>query len=271
MSKFKLHIEYEGTRYSGWQMQKNSKTVQGKIFDAADEIFGRGKCNLMGSGRTDAGVHALNQVAHLDVDTMLGPEIIRMKLNDLLPFDINILEVEKVDNKFHARHSAEERSYIYQIAKRRTAFGKPYVWWIKDDLDVQKMKKAAILFEGMNDFVSFCDIDDEEKSTKVLLNKIEFLETDSLIVLRISGSHFLWKMVRRIVGMLVEIGRGKQNENDIIYYLKNRSNEPAKFTAPPSGLFLESVFYEKNPVYKEIKPTINMVPVVYNKKNKKRK
>jgi len=133
------------------------------------------------------------------------------------------------------------------------------------------MKKAAILFEGMNDFVSFCDIDDEEKSTKVLLNKIEFLETDSLIVLRISGSHFLWKMVRRIVGMLVEIGRGKQNENDIIYYLKNRSNEPAKFTAPPSGLFLESVFYEKNPVYKEIKPTINLVPVVYNKKNKKRK
>ena len=132
MARFKLYIEYEGTRYSGWQMQKNSKSVQGKLYEAAEKIFKGERMEIYGSGRTDAGVHALCQVAHLDVKTMIAPEIIRMKLNDELPADISVLEVEKTHPKFHARHDAIRRSYIYQISRRRTAFGKPFVWWIKD-------------------------------------------------------------------------------------------------------------------------------------------
>jgi tRNA pseudouridine38-40 synthase len=184
------------------------------------------------------------QIAHLDVQTVLAPEIIKIKLNDLLPHDINILEVEKTSKNFHARHDAKSRSYIYQISRRRTAFNKNLVWWIKDKLDFKAMESAAKQFVGMNNFDSFSDDDPDEKSTKVLIDGIQLKEEGNLILIRIVGSHFIWKMVRRIVGVLVEVGRGRKSEEDILFYLNNKSNEPAKFTAPPSGLFLESVVYE---------------------------
>jgi tRNA pseudouridine38-40 synthase len=245
-SRFKLYLEYEGTRYSGWQKQNNSRTVQGELIKACREIFTDDFMDLQGSGRTDSGVHALCQVAHLDVQTVLAPEIIKLKLNDILPHDINILEVEKTNHNFHARYSTKSRSYIYVISRRRTAFGKNFVWWIKDKLDFDAMKKASELFLGMHDFVSFSDDDPDEKSTKVLVDKIQIKEEGDLILIRIIGSHFIWKMVRRIVGILVEVGRGKKSEEDILYYLNNKTNEPAKYTAPPSGLFLERVYYDND-------------------------
>lgn len=250
-SRFKLYIEFEGTRYSGWQKQENVKTIQGSIIKAALGIFGDDFKDLQGSGRTDSGVHAICQIAHLDVKTMLAPEIIKMKLNDLLPHDINILEVEKTSKEFHARHDAKSRSYIYQISRRRTAFGKNFVWWIKDDLDFNKMESASKLFLGMNNFSSFSDDDPEEKSTKVLIDDIQLKEEGNLILIRIIGSHFIWKMVRRIVGILAEVGRGRKSEKDILYYLNNKTNEPAKFTAPPSGLFLEKVTYSGEVILKD--------------------
>ncbi len=265
MSRFKLYIEYEGTRYSGWQMQKNSKSVQGKLYEAAEKIFtgahsrGKGeKIEIYGSGRTDAGVHALCQVAHLEVKTMLAPEIIRMKFNDELPSDISILEVEKANPKFHARYDAKRRSYIYQISRRRTAFGKPFVWWIKDELNFEKMKKASKQFIGMHDFVSFSDKDDLEKSTKVLIEDVQMKEEGDLILIRIIGSHFLWKQVRRIIGVLVEVGRGKLTEKDLVYFLEHNSPTPAKYTAPPSGLFLEGVVYDDEKFSNMFYPTINI-------------
>lgn len=258
MARFKLYIEYDGTRYSGWQMQKNSKSVQGKLYDAAKQIFKGEQIEIYGSGRTDAGVHALCQIAHLDVKTVLAPEIIRMKLNDELPADINILEVEKVYPKFHARYDAVSRSYLYQISRRRTSFGKPFVWWIKDNLNFDKMDKASKLFVGMHDFVSFADKDDEEKSTKVLIEDIQMKEEGDLILIRIIGSHFLWKQVRRMVGVLVEVGRGKLASNDLKYFLEHKSPTPAKYTAPPSGLFLERVLYEGEKSVSELQPLINI-------------
>ena len=257
-SRFKLIIEYEGTRYSGWQKQENAKTIQGTIVKAANEIFGNDLVDLQGSGRTDSGVHALCQVAHLDAKTVLAPEIIRMKLNDLLPHDINILEVEKASQNFHARHNAKTRSYLYQISKRRTAFGKNYVWWIKDKLDFKKIESASKLFIGMHDFSSFSDDDPEEKSTKVMIDDIQLKEDSNLILIRIVGSHFIWKMVRRIVGVLIEAGRGKKTEKDILNYLNAKSNEVAKFTAPPSGLFLEKVIYEGEKLSDEFRPVIKI-------------
>jgi len=256
MARFKIYVEYEGTRYSGWQVQKNVRTVQGKLLEAAEKIFKNEKVDIQGSGRTDAGVHALCQVAHFDVKTVLAPEIIRMKLNDELPSDINILDVEKTHPKFHARHDAVSRSYLYQISKRRTAFGKNYVWWIKDKLDYSRMQSSAKIFIGMHDFVSFADEDQEEKSTKVLIEDVQMKEDGGLILVRIIGSHFLWKMVRRMIGVLVEIGRGKLSEHDLKRFLYSRSNEPAKFTAPPSGLFLEQVIYKGESLNHDFKPTI---------------
>jgi tRNA pseudouridine38-40 synthase len=254
-SRFKLFIEYEGTRYSGWQKQENAKTIQGSILKAAKEVFGDAFIDIQGSGRTDSGVHALCQVAHFDVKTVLAPEIIRMKLNDMLPHDITILEVEKTNKEFHARHDATSRSYIYQISRRRTAFGKNFVWWIKDDLDFKKMELASKYFLGMNNYSSFSDDDPTEKSTKVLIDDIQIKEEGNLILIRIIGSHFIWKMVRRIVGILAEVGRGRKSEKDILYYLNNKTNEPAKFTAPPSGLFLEKVTYAGEVIPKDF-PTL---------------
>jgi tRNA pseudouridine38-40 synthase len=262
-SRFKIYIEYDGTRYSGWQKQENAKTIQGTLIQSAKEIFGKDFIDLQGSGRTDSGVHALCQVAHLDAKTVLAPEIIRMKLNDLLPSDINIIEVEKVNQTFHARHDAKSRSYIYQISKRRTAFGKKYVWWIKDNLDFKKMESASKLFIGMHDFASFSDDDPDEKSTKVLIDDIQIKEDNNLILIRIAGSHFIWKMVRRIVGVLVEVGRGNKTEKDILNYLNKKSSEPAKFTSPPSGLFLEKVFYKVEEPGLEHFPSRFSVPSVF--------
>ena len=258
MSRFKLYIEYEGTRYSGWQMQKQSKTVQGKLLEVAEKIFKGERIEIYGAGRTDAGVHALCQVAHLEAKTMLAPEIIRMKFNDELPSDINIIEVEKANPKFHARHDARSRSYIYQISRRITAFGKPFVWWIKDDLNFEKMSNASKLFIGMHDYRSFADKDDEEKSTKVLIEDVQMKEEGDLILIRIIGSHFLWKQIRRMIGVLAEIGRGKLTEKDLKYFLEHKSPTPAQYTAPPSGLFFERVIYGDEKHEGKFIPTIKI-------------
>jgi tRNA pseudouridine38-40 synthase len=258
MARFKLYIEYEGTRYSGWQKQQNAKTIQGTLTNASTDIFKTSAFEIQGSGRTDSGVHAICQVAHLDVKTMLAPEIIKMKFNDLLPYDINILEVQKINSNFHARHDAVSRSYLYQVSRRRTAFGKNYVWWIKDNLNFDLMSSASFNFLGMHDFSSFSDEDKEEKSPKVMVNNIEMKEVGNIILIRITASHFLWKMVRRMVGLLVEIGRCKQNEKDLLFYLNNKSKEPAKFTAPPSGLFLESVLYKNEVNSRKLLPVLSL-------------
>jgi tRNA pseudouridine38-40 synthase len=260
MARFKLYIEYEGTRYRGWQVQKNARTVQGELLNATQKVFNTARIEMQGSGRTDAGVHALRQVAHVDIETMLAPEIIRMKLNDDLPADINILDVEKVPQSFHARHDAVARSYLYQISRRRAALGKRYVWWVKDTLDLHRMQDAASLFSGMHDLRSFTEDDPEEKSTTLKLDRLQVLEHGDLILVRIVGSHFIWKVVRRIVGVLVEAGRGKLSKNDIAQFLHTSTDQPAHYTAPPSGLFLERVYYRGDPIDELLTPVINVPP-----------
>jgi tRNA pseudouridine38-40 synthase len=250
MARFKLVIEYAGTRYSGWQIQKNARTVQGEIDRAVRAVSNRREFELYGSGRTDAGVHALAQVAHLELYTNLPPETLRRQLNDELPADIHIRAIEKVQHRFHARHDALARSYLYQISRRRTAFAKPFVWWVKEPLDLDRMREAAASFVGMKDFAAFTDDDPEEKSTVVLVDAIEIAEAGALILIRVRGSHFLWKMVRRIVGVLVAAGRGELRASDAAALLvstpRTISPTPAELTAPAAGLFLEGVYYRKS-------------------------
>jgi tRNA pseudouridine38-40 synthase len=241
--RFKLTLEYNGARYSGWQIQKNARTIQGEVVRAVREVTGRDKLEVYGSGRTDAGVHALAQVAHLDVATTLPPATLRQRLNDELPADINILRVETVSHRFHARHDATARSYVYHIARRRTAFAKPFVWWVRERLDLTAMRRCAERFTGFADFVSFTDDDPEDKSTTVQVSSVELVEDGDLLVVRIVGSHFLWKMVRRMVGVLVAAGRGELSPDEVQRLFTARSDIPARLTAPASGLFLESVAY----------------------------
>jgi len=241
MPRFKLTIEYAGTRYHGWQYQKNARTVAGEILAAAATVGRAGE--LYGSGRTDAGVHALAQVAHLDLETPRAPEALAFALNDALPADIRVRRLSKVPHRFHARHDAQARSYLYQVARRRTAFLKPYVWWVKDPLEVERMARVLPLFRGRHDFRSFTADDPEDTSTQVQVEELELRESGDLLLLRVRGSHFVWKMVRRLVGVLVEVGRGRLDANHVARFLVEDSAAPAKLTAPPSGLFLERVFY----------------------------
>jgi len=254
--RFKLTIEYAGTRYSGWQIQKNARTIQGEIERAVREATGAGDIELYGSGRTDAGVHAMAQVAHLDIQTTIAPELLRRRINDALPADINILRAETVRHKFHARHDAKARSYLYNVARRRTAFAKPFVWWVKDDLDVEKMRAAAAHFVGFHDFQSFSDDDPDEKSTQVLVDALDIYADGDLIVLHVEGSHFIWKMVRRLVGVLVEVGRGEMTSVEAAAMLTERSQLPARLTAPASGLFLERVYYTGDRRDVDVRPPI---------------
>jgi tRNA pseudouridine38-40 synthase len=252
--RFKLTIEYAGTRYSGWQIQKNARTVQGEIDRAVRKVTGRQDFELYGSGRTDAGVHALAQAAHLDVSTTLPPETLRRRLNDDLPADINILSAAPVPHRFHARHDAVARRYLYQIARRRTAFAKPFVWWVKEPIDAGRMREAARAFAGLRDFRSFAAIDTKDDSdepaasTRVLVDRVDVLEERHLVLVSVAGSHFLWKMVRRIVGVLAEIGRGGLPAGTVATMLEQGSDAPARLTAPASGLFLERVFYKGDAV-----------------------
>jgi tRNA pseudouridine38-40 synthase len=274
--RFKLTIEYAGTRYSGWQIQKNARTIQGEIDRAIREATGVGTFELYGAGRTDAGVHALAQVAHLDVPVRergpasqrgfvgserdaaggLSGDTLRRRINDALPADINILSIDRVPHRFHARHDAVARSYLYQIARRRTAFAKKFVWWVKEDLDAGAMRRAAACFVGMHDFRAFSDVDPQETSTKVLVESFDVHEDGDLILVHIEGSHFLWKMVRRLVGVLTEVGRGRLTTDRVASLLREPSPLPARLTAPAAGLILERVYYPGDPRDLPVHPAV---------------
>ena len=249
MHTWKLEIEYEGTRYRGWQIQHNANTIQGELQKAAYQLFS-GRVEIGGAGRTDAGVHALAQIAHLrvsDLKTNITPRQIQFAFNDLLPHDINVKSVRNTTEDFHARHDATARYYIYQISTRRTAFAKNFVWWIKDNLNVRAMTAAAEMLVGRHDFASFSETDEsapKKQSTIVKVERAKIFTDGDLICFRIGAGHFLWKMVRRIVGMLAEVGRGNLTDEGFQRLLKFPSNAPARFTAPPSGLYLEKVLYK---------------------------
>ncbi|MCC7179143.1 MAG: tRNA pseudouridine(38-40) synthase TruA [Acidobacteria bacterium] len=246
MARYRVTLEYAGTRYSGWQKQKNARTVQGEIERAIAEATGQRSFEFQGSGRTDAGVHALHQVAHLDIKLRVPPETLRRQVNDELPADINLLRIDPAPARFHARHAAVARSYLYQVSRRRSAFAKPYVWWVKDGIDADRMRAGAARFAGMHDFRSFSDDDPEEKSTEVLVEEVTVAEAGDLVLIRVGGSHFIWKMVRRMVGVLVEVGCGRLEPEAVERLLREDTGMPARLTAPASGLFLERVFYPRD-------------------------
>jgi tRNA pseudouridine38-40 synthase len=242
--RYKMIIEYDGTSYSGWQGQANARSIQGTLIETARRVLNC-EADIQGAGRTDAGVHALGQVAHLEVPKKLSLRAALQKWNDELPSNINILRLEEAKADFHARHHAKGRSYLYLLSRKRTAFGKRYVWWVRDPLDMKTMETVMDLFQGFHDFSSFADKRmGKGKSPLVQIDSAVVKQADHLILFRFAGSHFLWKMVRRLVGVTVEAGRGKLSVLDIEGMLKETSDIPARFTAPPSGLFLEQVLYE---------------------------
>jgi tRNA pseudouridine38-40 synthase len=247
---WKLTLEYDGTRYHGWQEQKNARTVAGELRSAAESLLSS-KVDLIGAGRTDAGVHALAQVARLRTERRterVRPPEILLGLNDQLPPDINVLAVEETSWNFDPRRDAVARYYLYQISTRRTAFGKRFVWWVKEPLNIDLMQQAAKSLIGRHDFKAFCEKVAEETSTIVVVNRADLITSGDLILFRIGASHFLWKMVRRVVGLLVETGRDRLDARQFATLLNTAERrtstiDVAARTAPSSGLFLERVVY----------------------------
>lgn len=260
MATWRLTVEYDGTRYYGWQEQRNARTVGGELRTAAEAFFSR-PVEIAGAGRTDAGVHALGQVARLRTDWGQKRVALLHELNDRLPPDINVLKVEEVRGKFDPRREAVARYYLYQISQRRTAFAKRLVWWVRDDLDHNSMREAAGALVGRRDFARFCDKRAEEGSTIVVVKDVQFRCDGDLLLFRIGASHYLWKMVRRIVGAMVEVGRGSISVAEFASLIESKRGastasrfEVAAHTAPPSGLFLERVVYSEGEHPGELAP-----------------
>ncbi|MBS1833111.1 MAG: tRNA pseudouridine(38-40) synthase TruA [Acidobacteria bacterium] len=250
MKNWKLTVEYDGTKYHGWQKQINARTIQGELEKAAMDLLGLNDLEIGGSGRTDAGVHAMEQIAHLKIKPNIRIDTDRLMygINDRLPYDINVLAVEEAPPSFHARHDAKTRSYLYQISRRRSAFSKRYVWWIREDLDIAKMARAAKSLAGRHDFSQFSQKDPSRpgESTIVVVEDAEIGTDEHLVLFQIEASHFLWKMVRRLTGTLVKLGKGEITEDQFADLLNGRPSKnldvPA-WTAPSSGLFLQKVLY----------------------------
>jgi len=252
---WKLTVEYDGTKYSGWQEQRNARTVQGQLRNAAEEFFDGG-VDIQGAGRTDAGVHARAQVAHLRVRRKKAedqrrwpkPDEILRAINTRLPSDVCLLDVAEAAPAFHARHNAIARIYIYQISTRRTSFFKKFVWWVKPPLDVAAMSAAAQKLIGRHNFSAFrADDKSRPDESPIVVVEDAGIETDGdLIIFRIVASHFVWRMVRRVVGALVKLGLGEITADDFSGLLESRPNpklDVAAWTAPASGLFLDRVIY----------------------------
>ncbi|MCS7000757.1 MAG: tRNA pseudouridine(38-40) synthase TruA [Candidatus Kapabacteria bacterium] len=256
--RYKLTIEYDGSRYRGWQIQPNVRTIQGELITALRAATGDPTVTCTGAGRTDAGVHALGQVAHTDLVTRMTPEELCAAINAHLPADIHVLTAEPVSHRFDARKSAVARSYLYQIALRRGAFVKDYAWWVQSSLDIARMKRAGELLEGSHDFRSFAKPNPETNSYRVLLEEVRIEQHGALVLIRLTASHFLWHMARAIVGTLVRIGKGEIDDNTLLGYLHTPTPEPLKHLAPAAGLFLERVYYKGDSRGGELIPTINL-------------
>lgn len=260
MPTYRLDLEYDGSRYRGWQEQLNARSVSGELKRATTDAGGD-VVELGGAGRTDAGVHALHQVAHLRMRNVVEPRRFRLAINDGLPHDVHVLAMRQVSDRFHARHDAVLRSYVYQISRRRTALAKKNVWWIKRGLDAAKIEEALTHLPGMHDFVKFCERPQDQTSTQVLVERAEVACDGGLILVRLAASHFLWKMVRRVVGTLVRVGAGELSPTEFAALVRGggkRDLSTAEWTAPPSGLFLERVLYAGDP---QLPPLAAVVPV----------
>lgn len=255
--RYKLTIEYDGTRYCGWQIQPNARTVQGELIAAIQQATGNHAISCIGAGRTDAGVHALGQVAHTDVVTRLSPLAHRDAINDHLPSDIHVLRVEPISHTFDARRSAVARSYLYQIALRRGTFIKNYAWWVRQSLDLGHMQRAAALLEGIHDFRSFAKPDPSTRSYRVMVEEVRVVQHEALVLVRITASHLSWHMARTIVGTLVRIGTGDITEDELMSYLRTPSHKPLDYMAPAAGLYLERVYYKGEPREGKCLPILN--------------
>lgn len=243
---YRLLIQYDGTKLNGWQKQGNTEnTIQGKLEAILEKMYGQ-PVEVHGSGRTDAGVHALGQVANFHAPAVFCVREIQQTLNEYLSKDIRILEVAEAEERFHARLTAKEKTYEYRIDNGEVAnvFLRKYTMREEKPLDLELMEKAAACFVGTHDFKSFCANKKMKKSTVRTITSITIEEKEKIVSIRYTGNGFLYNMVRILTGTLIEVGRGMRSPEEMQDILEALDCGAAGFTAPAQGLFLVNVTYD---------------------------
>lgn len=242
MSRYKLLIEYEGTRYSGWQKQPNASTVEAEVEGALSQIL-REPIDIIGQGRTDAGVHAEGQVAHFDFSGELDADRLLFGLLGVLPKDIAVWQLDKVTDDFHARFDALTRQYRYQFVTRPSPLHYRQAEMVLDDLNTDAMQECAVMILGKHSFESFTYSSEEQPNTKCEVLNSEFVFDNPLIIYRIRANRFVRHMVRRLVGTMLRVGQGKRSVTDFEELLHKASKNESGHGATAKGLILEEVEY----------------------------
>ena len=237
-------VEYDGTDYAGWQIQKNDITVQQKIEEALLTL-NKGHITVTGAGRTDSGVHAKGQCGHFDIDSDIPAEKFTFILNTRLPKDIRIKKTWEVSEDFHSRFSAKGKRYIYRIfnAPYSSALMGRFTMHVPENLDIEKMRQAAQFIVGTHDFKAFCAQGSSVKTTVRTVSKVEVTKENELIEITVEGTGFLYNMVRIIAGTLIEVGKNKKTPEKVKEIIEGKIRKEAGMTADAQGLTMDEVFY----------------------------
>lgn len=245
--RYFIGFSYDGSKYNGYQKQPRTKTIQGEMEKALKSINSGKTVSLVASGRTDAGVHAINQRAHFDMEKEIPLQKLKQSLNALIPDDIYVKTITNVANDFHARYDAKAKEYIYKINMGTyNPIEKDYIYQYNKKLDIPEMERALKYIEGTHDFRSFVKIDEEKENyvrTIIQTNLIRDVKNVNLITISMFGTGFMRYMVRNIIGMLIEIGEGKRKSEDMISIIAAQDRTKAGICAPACGLYLKDVYY----------------------------
>ena len=243
MSRYKIIVQYDGTGFRGWQLQKNERTIQGELESALNRINNHKEIRVHGAGRTDTGVHATGQVAHFDLHTDMKVLSIKDALNGNLPRDIKVMEVFEVNENFHARFSATKRHYKYRLRTDGFFLDRNFTWHT-EPLELKILNKSAITLLGENDFTSFCKATAEVENKICTIYKAEWEDMGEKYIFRIRANRFLQHMVRYIVGTMLEVARGRYEVRDFKDLMDGIQTEAVVVRAPAQGLFLKKVYYD---------------------------
>lgn len=242
MFNYKLLVQYDGTRYSGWQIQENALTVQQALCDSISQIL-QEKINLIGSGRTDAGVHALGQVANFNSENKLDEYKFKYSLNSVLPDDISVDNIERVDENFHSRFSAKRRSYIYLISTKKSPFYDRYSYTLSYNLNQEKLNELSSVLRGAHDFTSFCKVNTDVQSKLCEVYDARWRRHKNFFIFYIDANRFLYGMVRAIVGSLLKAFQSDNGKVFLQNILNLNDRSAAADSVPAKGLFLYKVKY----------------------------
>ena len=240
----KITIQYDGTCYSGWQIQKDQDTIQGKLKECIESIVQESNVNIIGSGRTDSGVHALGQVANFKVDSDMSDLDFKNAINAKAPKDIRIIKVEIVDENFNSRFSALKREYVYKIKKIASPFDYKYCWNYRYSFKIDKLKECSQIILSNNNFYNFCRHSPDVDSYLCSIDASDWIFHDNDLIYTIKANRFLHHMVRMLVGTMLEVARDRVDIDDFKELFNAETKNNKVLTAPARGLFLSKVYYE---------------------------